>query len=171
MQKLTVVFENQTYEVEEGYGGLLYSDAGFVFERTRFDTYALYAKPRTLTYRGHGFTVKKHRDGLWRFDDGTIADIEEDAKSVDKKVRCGIGYFSLDEDHDLTDACRPHDHAYSSPAYQALHTRKEADDYLKRLVKLVYRSNKTKGSGIGSIFRWLSRTFGESLWENESTNN
>lgn len=169
MQKLNIAYAGRFYEVEEGAKGLLYAPDGHVFEKTKYDSYALYAEPRYLVYRGNKYKVIKHKDGLWRFEDGTIADLEEDGSKADKKVRCGVGYFSLDEDHKLTDACRPHDHAYSSPAYQALHTRSEADVYLKSLVKKIYPG--VKGSAIGTLFRNIANLFGAALWEEKSTRN
>lgn len=167
MQKLTLVYKDKVYEVEEGWHGLLFSEEGYVFEETKYQTYSLYAEPRELHYRGRGYVIKKHKDGLWRFEDGTIADVEEDQLKKDKETRFGLGYFALSKKHKLTDAARPHDHAYSSPAWQALQPRSETDSYLKSLVQKVYRNRF--GRVLGSVSREVCQVFGGALWENEST--
>lgn len=92
--------------------------------------------------------------------------LTDDAASVDPVNRCGIGIFSLSEDHPLTAACQPHDYAYSSPAYQLFHTREEADEMLEKLASQI-----NGWSFLAKPFKWISRLFGASKWENNSTNN
>jgi hypothetical protein len=104
-------------------------------------------------------------DRLWRSKEGTIFAFRERLGSVDDVDRCGIGIFSLPQSDPLTDACRPHDFSYSSPGYQAFHTRAEADAELWRHAKLIDGSSSWKV--------WLLRTIppilGGAFWENSST--
>lgn len=108
--------------------------------------------------------IFKMPDGYWRDVWGTIFALRDDASSVDSVDRCGVGAFSLPSDVPVD--CAPHDYAYSSPAYQAFHTRKEADEYLRSLVR--------QAPGVWSLlsapFYFISRIFGGKFWENEATN-
>lgn len=104
-------------------------------------------------------------DGLFRDRDGTVYALR-DEKSADAVERCGVGGLSLDPNHPLTSACKPHDFMYSSRAYQTFHTRAEADRELERLVKLV---DEGKYSIWAKPFRWISRIFGGMFWENKNT--
>lgn len=108
--------------------------------------------------------LTKHSDGLWRDSLGTIWAYSEDSYSSDPVSRCGIGFFSLPEACEANLACNAHDFAYSSPTYQAYHTRKEADEDLKRsLIALNYPV-------IGPIFYSIARFLGGLFWENKKTN-
>lgn len=103
-------------------------------------------------------------DGFYRDSMGTIYAIAESSASVDKKNRCGIGVFSLPDKAIANDACRAHDFAYSSPVYQAYHTRKEADEKLKQdLLAMDYPI-------LGPLFYRISRFLGATFWENQKTN-
>lgn len=103
-------------------------------------------------------------DGLWRDDLNTIWALVDEHASVDPNTRCGVGWFSLPEAADANEICGKHDYAYSSPAYQAFHTRKEADEMLKQnLIAAHYPI-------IGPLFYRLSRWFGKKYWERNETN-
>lgn len=109
--------------------------------------------------------LNQGEDGLWRDSQGTVWAFSEDKNSVDPVTRCGIGFFSLPEGSVINAGCRVHDYLYSSPTYQAYHTREEADEVLRQqLIKLKYPI-------IGRLFYRLSRLFGGKYWENKKTNN
>lgn len=104
--------------------------------------------------------------GRWFSKDGTEFALRDNSSSVDQVDRCGVGFVALPESDPITDACKVHDYAYSSPAYQAFHTRAEADAELVRLAKMVE----------GSLFSWaadilgaLASAFGKRYWENKKT--
>lgn len=105
-------------------------------------------------------------DGLWRDRYDVVYALRDASGVVDRVTRCGVGVFSLDPSHPLTDACGPHDFAYSSPAYQTFKTRAEADEYLESLVRQI---DGGKFSWLASPFRWISRVFGGLFWENKNT--
>lgn len=114
---------------------------------------------RYLAYKTGIICVVKGDDGFFRDAYGGIYALADDSKSVDKVARCGIGIVSLPSIHPLTDACRVHDYQYQSPTYQAFHSRKEADKYLRCLAM---------GMGyplMGNIFYRLTRWFGKPFWE------
>ena len=118
---------------------------------------------RFLHFKGQIWVIEKYQDGLWRDKWGTVYAVAEDTASVDNIDRCGIGWFSLPEKHPLTDACRPHDFMYSSPAFQMFHTREEADRALWWYCKILGFPTT------GKIFRWISDKLGGSKWENSET--
>lgn len=111
------------------------------------------------------FKLVKGDDGLWRSEDGAVWALADYSASVDPVDRCGVGIFSLSSDNPLTGECRYHDYAYSSAAYQAFHTRSQADEYLESLIK----QEPTAWSILAKPFYWLSRVFGAALWENQTT--
>lgn len=118
---------------------------------------------RYIVFGNNVETLTLGVDGLWRDDLQTIWALTDDAASVDSIDRCGVGFFSLPEASDAD--CSSHDYAYSSPAYQAFHTRKEADEMLRRnLIAAHYPI-------IGPIFYRFSRWFGKKYWERKDTNN
>ena len=125
-----------------------------------------------IHFKGSVIHLEKNiEDGLWRSLDGTIWAFADDSFSVDKKSRPGVGFFSwrswwpwYDE---LTRAATPHDYMYSSPAYQAFNTRKEADDALEHSIKTLVKN--PVGKIIAVTFKALSRVFGKSFWENKTT--
>lgn len=108
-------------------------------------------------------------DGLWRDLDGVIFALRREGGAIDPIDQCGIAPFAIPVwavPDSINAACRVHDFMYESPAYQAFHTRSEADEYLAYLAG--------QSSGFWSVlkhpFKWLSRQFGKRAWENQSTN-
>lgn len=93
-------------------------------------------------------------------------DFSDPSSSVDHKPQCGIGLLTLPNwpfFRKMNEACAVHDHLYESPAYQAYHTREEADWLLERLLAL---------SGhplFGALAAKVSSLYGASLWENPKT--
>lgn len=120
-----------------------------------------------IIFKGSIITITQDSDGLWYDDNNTIYAYSEPKDSVDTEVRAGIGWFSLPSDSLLSAYSRGHDHAYSSPAYQAFHTRKEADEYLEACLKLCPGYDATV---VPELFTFLSRMFGSFFWENKQTN-
>jgi len=119
------------------------------------------SEKRYIVFRDKIIEIIKNPAGLWLDREGTIYGLPED-KSADNKTRCGVGFFSLPEDHALTDACRPHDYAYNSMAYQTFHSREEADKYLRDLIKQVGRG---KWYGVlAQPFYLVCRLFGRRFW-------
>ena len=93
--------------------------------------------------------------------------LADDSRTLDPKVRCGVAPFALPESDEWTDACRPHDYAYSSPAYQTFNERSEADDKLELDLKLlskgpIRRFLSPLAAGLARVFGWL-------FWENPGT--
>jgi hypothetical protein len=117
-----------------------------------------------IVFRDEVTELTQGTDRLWRSKEGTIFAFRERLGSVDDVDRCGIGIFSLSKRDPLTDACRPHDYMYSSTAYQAFHTRAEADAELWRLAELVDGSS-WKVWLLGAI----PPIFGGAFWENSKT--
>lgn len=110
-------------------------------------------------------TVELERgdDGFYRDESGTIYALPDNASSIDDITRCGIGILSLPENWRINQACKTHDYMYSSPVYQAFHTRKEADEVLrKHLANMGYPV-------IGSLFKKVASIFGGRFWENKRT--
>ena len=103
-------------------------------------------------------------DNLWRDETGCIWALVDPKSSTDKVETCGAFGLNLPDTayfRPLNDACRPHDYAYSAPAYQAFHSREEADAYLESLLRI-------QGYGfIGRVFRKISSWFGKGLWEGD----
>lgn len=117
-----------------------------------------------LTYDGPPY--------FWRDEHACIWGFAETSSSVDNNSGCGVGilkwYSWLPWAKKLNRACKPHDFIYSCPAWQAFHTRYEADSYLKYLIKV-----GAEGDGshlLAQAFKQLSREFGDALWENKETN-
>ena len=76
--------------------------------------------PEIILYRGS--------DGLWYDQDGVIWALMETDSMKDSNNLCGISeYGALAGNFKGNSACTSHDYAYSSPAYQRFHTRREAD--------------------------------------------
>ncbi len=105
-------------------------------------------------------------DGLYRDSNGTIYALRDDSDTVDLVDRCGVGVFSLPEGHPLNDACAVHDKMYSIPAYQAFHSRAEADAELARLVSII---DGGKYRVFAPVFQFISWLAGSRLWENRRT--
>jgi hypothetical protein len=105
----------------------------------------------------------KDKDGLWRSPSGTVFALAENY--TPSEAQCGAGIFTLPKDSKYTPFCGVHDFMYSSPAYQAFHTRSEADEALRIML------SEARHTFIGRVFKFLSRIFGEDLWENKTTRN
>lgn len=118
-----------------------------------------------LVAGGQVITLYLCPDGLFRDKHSTVYALR-DTTTVDAVERCGIGGVSLDPDHPLTSACKPHDFMYSSKAYQLFNTRESADRELERLISLV---DQGKYSIWAKPFKWISRIFGGMFWENKNT--
>lgn len=120
-----------------------------------------------VTIRFGAVVLTKHEDGFWYDDEGTIY-AYKDGVTADSVDRCGVAPIALPTwpfFQDVNDACAPHDFAYSSPVYQAFHTRKQADDMLAALL------TAERHPILGSIFEDIARLLGAKYWENPSTNN
>lgn len=116
-----------------------------------------------IVSKGRVITLTQLEDGLWVDPQGTVWAYQESTASVDDVDRCGIGIFSFDHSNPLNIYCKIHDYAYSSPAYQAFHTRKEADKQLENMVR-------SAGYPITSkIFYWITRLLGGFFWERDET--
>lgn len=109
--------------------------------------------------------LTRNDKGFWVDSKGTVWALSDDSASVDPITRCGVGVFSLPKDSPLNELCSEHDYLYSSPAYQAYHTRQQADSELERIFKESGRPL------VGRLFYRLARWFGSSFWENKDTNN
>lgn len=119
-----------------------------------------------VIFRGEVITLTLGPDNLWRSPDETVWAFRDSAAAVDNHDTCGVGFISLPDwefFREVNDSCKPHDYAYSSPAYQAFHTRDEADVYLGRLLELQHHPI------LGEVFSELAKLFGVGLWENQST--
>lgn len=110
--------------------------------------------------------LTRNADGFYQDDKGTIY-AYNDGVSTDPKDVCGVAPLDLPSwpfFQTENDQCAKHDFMYTSPVYQAFHTRQEADTYLERMLDL---------SGhplIGEIFSEIARLLGSPFWENEATN-
>lgn len=113
--------------------------------------------------------LTKGSDGLWRDADGGVYAYADAGSSVDDKSRCGVGIFSLPESSYLTPACAIHDYQYSSPAYQAFHTRQEADRALRRNIKTIVGSPYNPVYLLGQLFKSVVDTLGSQYWDNKNT--
>ena len=121
-----------------------------------------------IKWKGKVITLTLGEDRLWRDQNGTIYGLLDSHSTLDEKIRCGIGPFSLPDGHPLNRACRAHDAMYSIPVWQKYHTRAEADADLARQLK-------EKASGYSKLlvkpFYLIARVLGRFFWENKSTNN
>ena len=118
-----------------------------------------------IVFKGEIVHIGRGNDGFYRDATGTIYALRDDEDVADVIDRCGIGWASLPVRNPLNPGCRVHDYAYTSSAYQAFHTRKEADEYLRRLIA----ETPSKWSVLAWPFYWLSRIFGGKYWENKKT--
>lgn len=104
--------------------------------------------------------LTKCADGLWRDEYSTIWALPDADNVVDESNVCGVGLFSLPESFKGTRACKVHDYAYSSPAYQRFKTRKYTDT--KMLKDL-------RDNGVHPVVAkamWVTaRIFGIFFWE------
>lgn len=125
---------------------------------------------RFISVRGQTVELIRNAQGFWEAPGGTIFAYGELSHTVDPVTRCGIGFFSLSETNDITDACRPHDFAYNSPVYQAFHTREEADQKLETDITLIGQELRRPWyQWVGKLFRKVAEVFGGKYWENKET--
>lgn len=125
-------------------------------------------KERFVLFRGEKIRLTKGTDGLWRSGRGTIFAYADDSHSFDLETRCGLGIFSLPADHPLTAACKAHDFATSSPAFQAFNSEADANYILEKLIrqvddgryKLLSKPMRIVAAVVGSIL---------GVWENKKT--
>jgi len=127
---------------------------------------------RYLVTKRFGVTIlAKDERNLWVAVEGPLAGcvfaLRDDEQTLDIVDRCGISPFVLPINTPLDEICAIHDNLYQNPAYQLFHTRKEADDMLKHLIKMGMKDSWLQI--FRSPFRWLARRFGGSAWENEKT--
>jgi hypothetical protein len=121
-----------------------------------------------LTANGKVVELTLNASGFWADSEGAVYGLYDPASANDPVSRCGVSpialpttpYFAV-----LNEDCAAHDYAYSSPVYEAYHTRQEADDYLESLL------SQSGYPIIGWLFRNIARLFGGKFWENTSTNN
>lgn len=120
-----------------------------------------------IIFRGKTWIVTRNPvNGIWYDQDGGMWDFADPSSSVDQKARCGVGLLSLPDwpfFRKLNEACGVHDHLYESPAYQAFHTREEADTLLENLLAL------SEHPRFGRFARRVSELYGADLWENPHT--
>lgn len=109
--------------------------------------------------------LTKGEDGFYVDEFGVIYALPDKSLSVDDINRCGIGVLSFPKGAKINGACSAHDYMYSSPVYQAFHTRKEADDMLQQHAKILGYPV------VGRALKYLSRLFGGQFWENKKTSN
>lgn len=118
---------------------------------------------RYIPANGKIWNVYLCSDGLWRDAYGCVWAFTDAGSIVDSIDRCGIGILSLPEGHPANDGCKAHEFMYSSPAYQAFHTREEADNKLEKDQRIIGYP----------IFGWfakiISRLRGGKYWENKKT--
>lgn len=104
--------------------------------------------------------------GFWVSTSGGKFAFRDKSNSVDDKSQCGVGIFTLPDwgvFREINEAGAVHDYMYESPVYQAFHTRKEADEYLGKLLEL-------KGhTVIGKVFSNVAKLLGWLFWENPKT--
>lgn len=103
----------------------------------------------------------------WMDSLGTIWASAESSNSSDDIDRCGVCWFSLSPKHKFTPACKVHDFSYSSPVYQAFHSRKEADIHLKKQLEIL-SGNKLSYKLLINPFYFITRIFGRFFWENKN---
>jgi hypothetical protein len=115
-----------------------------------------------VTKRWGVLSLTRGSDGFWRDGLGTIFAYSE-YSSVDDIARCGVGFFSLPTWHPLTNYCARHDWVYQSAVFQAFHTRKEADKYLRDLISY----EKSLWRYAAWPFYYLTRIFGRFVWEED----
>lgn len=124
-------------------------------------------RSKYIIFKGEVISLTELKPGFWYDPFGTVYALRGDS-TADPVKRCGVWPFSVPMNlyfAKLNGSCSPHDYAYDTPVYQAFHTRKEADNYLRDvLIANGY-------SLLGRLFRSLARMFGGQFWENDKTNN
>lgn len=121
---------------------------------------------RFIVTRRFGVTkLTRNAEGFWQSEDGCLYAFQE-GPVADEVNRCGVWPFALPNwaiFKEMNDACAVHDYLYSSPVYQALHSREEADKLLKQLLTIVNHPL------FGEIAKEISRIKGPEFWENALT--
>lgn len=111
--------------------------------------------------------LNKNEDGFWQDDKGTLYAYKDANSTTDNVDRCGVWPVALpiwSMFQTVNADCGVHDIMYSSPIYQAFHTRAEADAQLDQLLDL---SNHPL---IADIFSEIARLLGSPFWEVNATN-
>jgi hypothetical protein len=117
----------------------------------------------------HDTIVTLGPDGLWRDEKtGVIYALPDEAASADDVVCCGVGAFSLPEDHEFTAGCAAHDRLYQNPQFQASNPRSRADKILLDHLLSVAGSNPLKRAAAYAMY-WAARLFGARYWEDGRT--
>lgn len=124
---------------------------------------------RYVPFNKETITVRRGEDGLWRDDSGCIWAFEEDATMTDKTARIGVWPFVFPRGTVLDGPAKVHDYMYSCPAWQAFHTRLEADTYLREQELLVTEQAGSWLRVFATPFYYLSRWFGGKYWDNPKT--
>jgi len=119
-----------------------------------------------IVFKGETIQLNEDENGFYRDTQGTIYAFSSNRDSVDNRDVCGVGWFSLSDGNPLNRACGVHDYAYSSPVYQAYHSRQEADYHLQTLLEQIPTA---KGTITPYLFRAVSRFLGGLFWENPET--
>lgn len=114
-----------------------------------------------------GYTkLTQQPSGFWSDDKGTLYAYKEASSTTDQEDRCGVWPLALPQwamFQKINEACVPHDFTYSSPVYQAFHTRTDADYYLDHLLTL-------EGHPLlGDVFSDIAKLLGVPFWENAKT--
>lgn len=111
-------------------------------------------------------TLTENAMGLYEDAAGCVWALRDDSQTLDAVERCGIAPFALPSwgmFQQLNEMCKAHDFAYSCPAYQAFHTREDADQYLGTLI------SRGGYPVTGIIFEQIAHQLGGFAWENSKT--
>lgn len=109
-------------------------------------------------------------DNLWRSWDGTVFGLTDTGDFTVTDPRVGVGIFSFPRRFPLTKYAKIHDYTYSSPAYQAFHTRLAADRMLRDMIALEPTWYRVFAKPFYRIVRVFGGLRGKlKLWENPKT--
>lgn len=156
MKLLDIPFEGLTVPISLIHGDLYYADDGrvFIFRNRQWEV--LFPVIEEGNER-----ICMCPDGNWRDTSGTIWALREDGVFTDSDPRCGKAPLTINR---YADGCAAHDFAYNSPTYQEFHTRKEADQNLKKHLLMVGAPKV-----VANLFYWIVRRVGGFFWENDKT--
>lgn len=122
-----------------------------------------------VSFRQERIKVTMGNDCLWRDENGLIYGFIDNKYQKDRVTRLGVAPLALPTNIRINDAAKAHDYAYSSPAYQEFHSRKEADEVLEAQVEQL--GYGTIWQALAKPFYYIARIFGGKYWENDKTNN
>lgn len=124
-----------------------------------------------LRFRNEVIPIHQNAQGFWQDDQGGLYAMAEKSASKDDTVACGVAPFDLPNwtgwMRALNESCAPHDFMYSSPVYQAFHTRAEADAALEASIETA--AGGSWWSIFAAPFSWIARQLGADDWENKET--